>query len=131
MTTPSAARAAVGVLLILIAGCGETTSRPKVKGKVTYNGQPLANKTLILTLEGAQGVSQSLPLGPDGSFDGEVPQPGTYRVSIAESMAVMEGLDRKRKDGPKIAAKYHAAATSDFKVTIDRRSNEKTIDLRD
>src|SRR5262249_32805125 len=98
MTTPTAGRAAAGVLLILIAGCGETTSRPKVKGKVTYNGQPLANKTLILTLEGAQGVSQSLPLGPDGSFDGEVPQPGTYRVSIAESLAVMEGFDRKRKD---------------------------------
>ncbi|HEV3197914.1 MAG TPA: hypothetical protein VGZ73_08405 [Bryobacteraceae bacterium] len=131
MTTHNTSQIAAVVLLILITGCGKDEPRPKVRGKVTYNGWPLADKTLILTLEAAEGVSQSLPLGPDGGFDGEVPEPGTYKVSIAESMAVMEGIDKQRKDRPKIAAKYRAAVTSDAKVTFDLGTNEKAIDLKD
>jgi hypothetical protein len=131
MTSHNTWQIAAVVLLILITGCGKDAHRPKVRGKVTYNGRPLADKTLILTLEGAEGVSQSLPLGPDGGFDGEVPQPGTYKVSIAESMAVMEGIDKPRKDGPKIAPKYRSAVTSSAKVTFDPGMNEKAIDLTD
>jgi hypothetical protein len=64
-------------------------------------------------------------------FDGEVSKPGTYKVSVAESLAVMEGLEKPRKDGPKIAAKYNAAGTSDARVTIERGVNEKAIELKD
>jgi hypothetical protein len=133
MTTHPTRRAAGAGLLVLLlaAGCAQEAARPKVSGKVTYNGQPLADKTLILWLDGSDGVSQSLPLGPDGSFSGEVPQPGKYKVVIAESMAVMEGNAKARKDGPKVAAKYKAAATTDATVTIDRGENQKAIDLKD
>jgi hypothetical protein len=132
MPTPIFLRAAAGLLLLLAAGCGGTDdARPTVSGRVTYNGRPLADKTLILALEGADGVSQSLRVEPDGTFTGEVPKPGTYKVVIAESMAVMEGVEKARKDGPKVAAKYRAAATSDVTVAIDRGSNEKVIELRD
>ena len=132
MSTAIALRAAAAaVVLGLAAGCGGEEARPKVKGTLTYNGQPLPDKTLILTLEGSEGVSHSLQVGPDGTFDGEVSKPGTYKVSVAESMAVMEGIEKPRKDGPKIAAKYKSAGTSDARVTIDRGVNEKAIELKD
>ncbi|MBN9121359.1 MAG: hypothetical protein J0I06_19775 [Planctomycetes bacterium] len=130
MPTHTVLRAAAGLLFLLTVGCGGTDdARPKVSGKATYNGQPLANKTLMLTLE--DGASQSLHVGPDGTFTGEVPKPGTYKVVIAESMAVMEGVEKARKDGPKIAAKYRSAATSDVTVNVDRGSNEKLIEFKD
>ena len=122
---------APALVLALAAGCGGEEARPKVKGTLTYNGQRLADKTLILTLEGSEGVSHSFQVGPDGTFDGEVSKPGTYKVSVAESMAVIEGFEKPRKDGPKIAAKYKSAGTSDARVTIDRGVNEKAIELKD
>lgn len=134
MSTPISLRAAAGplfLLALLAAGCGTDAARPKVSGRVTYNGQPLADKTLILALEGVDGESQSIRVEPDGTFTGEVQKPGTYKVVIAESMAVMEGVEKPRKDGPKVATKYRAAATSDVTVAIDRGLNEKVIELKD
>ena len=131
MSTAIALRAAAAAAVLgLAAGCGGEEARPKIKGTVTYNGQRLTDKTLILTLEGSEGASHSLQVGPDGTFDDEVSKPGTYKVSVAESMAVMEGIEKPRKDGPKIASKYKAAATSDARVAIDRGINEKAIELK-
>ena len=131
MSTAIALRAAAAAMVLgLAAGCGGEEARPKVKGTLTYNGQRLTDKTLILTQEGSEGVSHSLQVGPDGMFDGEVSKPGTYKVSVAESMAVMEGIEKPRQDGPQIAAKYKAAGTSDARVTIDRGINEKAIELK-
>jgi hypothetical protein len=118
------------LLLVGLFGCSEET-RPKLKGTVTYNGQPLADKSLILSLQTDPGVSQTLALQSDGSFEGEAPISGTYKVVIAESRAVMEGMGKARKDGPKVASKYASAKTSDAVVTIDRGVNVRKIELKD
>lgn len=123
--------AVVALALALAAGCGGEAERPTVTGTLTSNGRPLGDKTLILTLEGEDGVSHSIDVGPDGKFAGEVSKPGTYKVSVAELRSVMEGVDKARKGGPNVATKYKAAGTSDARVTIDRGGNEKAIDLKD
>jgi hypothetical protein len=79
------------VTLILIAmGCG--ASQPGIKntpvdvtGKVSQGGQPVGNVAVSFQpLD--HGHMASLPVGPDGTFRGELIS-GTYAYSIAQSTA--------------------------------------------
>jgi len=135
MTHPSRRWAGLALALALAAGCNSGNSaRPQVQGHVTYHGAPVANRMLVLVFDapGADSFSQMLPLAPDGSFSGEVPQPGTYKVVIAESLAVMEGRTKKPADDKgKLPDKYKDAATSDLSWTVDRGSNQQDFELKD
>jgi hypothetical protein len=95
------------------------------------NGRPLADKTLTLVLDGPDPFSQSFQVNAQGKFSGSIPQPGTYKVVIKESMAVMEGVQKKKDDAQEVPEKYQAPASTDERVTIKPGSNELTIALKD
>ena len=66
--------------------------------------------------------------GQAGRVRGEVDQ---HDIENDRDARTVEGIDKPRKDGPKIAPKYRSAVTSSAKVTFDPGMNEKAIDLTD
>lgn len=122
----------LGVILGFVVGCGGEGSRPAVEGKVTYKGDPVADKTISLVKGTPPDViSQTLTIGADGAFTGEVPEPGDYKVIIGESLATMESGKKKAATGTKVPAKYAQAATSDVTWAIKNGSNRRDIELKD
>jgi hypothetical protein len=133
MNTFTIKRALCGplVALLLSAGCSKDVSRPRVQGTVTFQGNPVGSKTLALFSEGAPGefFAQKIPIGPDGTFSGEVPAPGTYKVVIEESLAVQEGARRPAGDQVKVPDKYRSVATTDLTWTIEKGDNSRDLVL--
>jgi hypothetical protein len=99
---------------------------------VTFHGQPVVGQTLALFSEGSAGefFSQKIPLRADGSFSGEVPAPGTYKVAIEEALAIQEGR-KAATDRPTIPQKYRKAATSGLVWTIEGSENYREFELAD
>jgi hypothetical protein len=131
MKTFTFRRAAGAFLVLLVLGVGcASKGRPRIHGKVTLNGQPLADR--MLTLFGGEGVdvfSQSVPILTDGSFSGEVPAPGTYKVVIQESLAAQEGNKPSTPDSAPVPPKYRDPATSDLTWTIEPGNNHRDFNL--
>jgi hypothetical protein len=123
-----------GVLLVLVlaAGCSETASRPRVEGTVTFKGDPVAGQTLAFYSEGGKGefFSHKVSLKADGTFSGEVPAPGNYKVAIEEAMAVQEGA-KPAKGRPAIPLKYRSPATSDLVWNIQAGDNKQDFVLKE
>jgi hypothetical protein len=120
-------------LLVLLAGCSQEGSRPRVEGKVTFQGKPLGGRTLTLVSEGAPGefFTQRIPILADGSFSGEVPAPGNYKVVIEESLAVQEGHASAGGTSKTIPPKYRAPATTDLVWTIQSGKNYQEFKLQE
>jgi hypothetical protein len=121
------------VLSLLCSGCTSGNSRARVKGKVTYRGDPVGNQTLTFFSEGAPGEfsAQHVPLEPDGSFEGEVSGPGKYTLVIEESLAVQENRQPVDKGRKPIPPKYRDRIRSELTWTIESGDNYKEIDLPD
>jgi hypothetical protein len=134
MTTLSRGCGLFGVLLLaaVVSGC-QGDGRVRVRGKVTVQGTPAAGQTLTLHSGGGAKdfFAVRLPIKADGSFEGEVPARGDYKVLIEESMAVMEG--RKPTGGPtlKIPARYRTAAGTDLVWPIHDADNFREFDLKE
>jgi hypothetical protein len=126
----------VVVLLVLlpVVGCGKpAVSRPKDQGQVTFQGGPVGDRTLALCSQGPEGdfFAQKLLLGPDGTFSGEVPVPGDYKVVIEESLAVQEGRKEAAANRVNIPEKYRSASTTDLVWSIVPGPNTRNIELTD
>jgi hypothetical protein len=121
------------LLLLLCCGCGSGDARVRVSGKVSSQGQPVGEQTLVLVSEGGAGefFTQSLPLQADGTFSGEVPVRGTYKVVIEESRAVQEGQKPADPGKKRIPAKYRSRDTSDLSWDIHKSDNYKEFDLKE
>jgi hypothetical protein len=118
---------------MLAAGCGKEDSRPRVQGRVTFQGEAVGGQTLTLVSEGAAGefFTQKIPLRADGTFSGEVPVPGNYKVVIEESLTVQEGRPPAGGNRRQIPAKYRAAATSGLVWTLQKGENNREFELQE
>jgi hypothetical protein len=138
---------AAPVLVLLVIGCGPSVNPnapATVKGKVTYNNNPVTGGTLIFHKDGGYPVV----IDPDGTYRGSsLPigeatvtvnteslnvKPQAYGGKKVESSPVPEGANT----GPqgqyvKIPAKYSDPKTSPLKVTIVRGEQEHNIELTD
>lgn len=124
------------LLLIAVFGCQRqsTLQTAPVTGKVTYQGKPVVQGTVVFTPEGS-GHAATGDIQPDGTFqlttskknDGAVP--GKYKVAVqvfpAEGGAVpgMEFAGGK----PPIPLKFMDAGTSG--LTAEIKAGENTLDL--
>jgi hypothetical protein len=126
--------AACGFLLLLVlgAGCSDSGSRPRVEGTVTFKGNPVAGQTLAFYSEGGKGefFSHKISLLADGTFSGQVPAPGNYKVAIEESMAVQEGT-KPATGRLTIPQKYRNPATSDLVWNIQAGDNKQDFVLKE
>jgi hypothetical protein len=70
--------------LVILAGCGPTTDRKEVSGKVTLDGVPLDGGSIRFSSTGEKKMSSGAMVN-DGQY--EIPRakgllPGTYRVEL-------------------------------------------------
>jgi hypothetical protein len=132
MLTPRPFRPLAGllVLLLLAAGCGKSASRPRLEGQVIFQGQGIGPLTLTLYSEGGPGefFTHKVSVHGDGTFSGEAPTPGKYKVVFEESLAAQEG---NRAAGPlqKVPLKYRAIATTDLEWIIQDGENSRELKL--
>jgi hypothetical protein len=84
--------AVLALLLLGLAGCGKTPSKPAaVQGRVSYRGALLPGGTIVFTPDTARGGSGPLAraeIQPDGTYslrteDQAGAYPGWYRVTVA------------------------------------------------
>jgi hypothetical protein len=116
----------------MVAGCNQDVSRPRIRGTVTFEGKPVSAQTLVLYSEGAAGdfFSQRIPLLADGTFSGDVPAPGNYKVAIEESLAVQEGA-KPARNSVTVPQKYRQPGTSNLIWSIQPGDNYQAFELKE
>ena len=135
------AAAALGVGVALVAvnnGCSRRAApaTSTVSGKVTFQGEPLAEGLIVFTPDpdrGGTGKSARGDLGPDGTFqltiNGEMTiPPGWYRVAIAPAPRYERGsvrdrtpfpLELSRPDRSQVVREVKAGQDNRFEFTIE------------
>ncbi|MCI0748816.1 MAG: hypothetical protein L0Y58_25700 [Verrucomicrobia subdivision 3 bacterium] len=81
-----AALPAVAMLMAMIAGCGPTSDRLPISGRITLDGEPLDSGSIRFTSLEGQELLASGALIQNGQY--QIPQekglrPGTYRVEMS------------------------------------------------
>lgn len=100
---PVGSLAAGAAAVALSGGCGSNTPQAglaTVRGKITFNGQPVAGGLVVFTPDprrGGGGKPARSQTAPDGSFqlqleDSNAIPPGWYRVSLAPPPAIPDPL---------------------------------------
>jgi hypothetical protein len=121
------------IAAMLVAGCTPQASRPHIKGRVIFKGEPVGGQTLTLYSEGTAGefFTHKIPLRADGTFSGEVSAPGNYTVVIEESLAAQEGRQAGGEKRMAIPPKYRKATTSGYVWPIHKGDNSREITLEE
>jgi hypothetical protein len=135
----AAASLGVGVGLVAIHGGCNRKAAPApstVSGKVTFQGEPLAEGLIVFAPDpdrGGTGQSARGDMGPDGSFqlsiNGETTiPPGWYRVAIAPAPRYERGsvrdrtpfpLELSRPDRSHVVREVKAGQDNRFEFTIE------------
>jgi hypothetical protein len=76
--------------VLAVTGCGEKSNTLAVRGKVAYQGKPLASGAISFYPEKGQPVFATL--SPDGDYQIEL-GPGEYAVTIAASNPLPPGFE--------------------------------------
>lgn len=126
-------RAAVGLAVALLAGCGD--SQPTLTGVVTLDGAPLANGNISF-LPAGEGAGASATIGPDGAYDvrtGSVRglAPGEYVVTVSANgpPITKRGSDLPLPGKLLTPKKYSTSRTSDLRATVQPGENTLNFEL--
>jgi hypothetical protein len=132
--------------LLLLSGCGPSAGA--LSGKVTYRGKELSTGSVLLL--GSDGIPQTAPIGPDGSFrfDNVPPGPARFGVSSPSPAAQQRQIVTRAKtsaDRPRpapasaavrspwfpIPAKFAMPETSGLACTVTGHGDTHHIVLTD
>ena len=122
----------IGTLLLVLAGCGESTGG--VSGKVTYQGQAVTNGSIEFHMKN-KGIAQGAKLDSAGKFTMSSPLPtGTYQVYYAPPL--VEPQDPAKKGlAPEVKitvpTKYHDMQSSNMSVEVKSGKNDIPIEFKD
>ena len=117
------ALALVAVGLAAAAGCGGGEGLHKVKGTVSYDGQPVAEGRILFRNTGGDGRAYSAPV-VNGAYE-VMCEPGSMRVEITATRPVPGKFTKGANGEPDpipltemyIPAKYNTATTLTAEVT--------------
>jgi len=118
-------------LTLTLPGCGPSVSVGQVGGKVTCDGQPVAEGVVTFHNPDTGDAAQA-ELKPDGTFqvsnaEGGLP-PGDYRVTIMPPTVQLPDTAETEgglgfKEVTNIPEKYRSAKTSELTATVQTGSN--------
>lgn len=117
------AAVALLVVAVVLPGCGRRFPMAEVSGKVTLDGEPLSDATVMFVPE--KGFAAAGTLQPDGTFRLISGRPGDGAVIGSHKVAVMPA-DPEKAHFPK---KYMNAETSGFAVEVKAGKNRFEFDL--
>jgi hypothetical protein len=125
VSVPASLVAGVLGLLLAGAGCGSADRPIDIRGKVTFQGQPVA-EGMVQFNETKTGHGAEVPLGPDGTYEAKLPA-GTYTAVILPPL-IMESRggppDPQFKKVKNIPEKYRSTVTSGLTAAV---SADKTV----
>ncbi len=120
------------VALSLLSGCDSGPLVSAVHGKVTLDGKPLPNATLVFTPEkaGRSSLGRTNDAGEykllfNSDKDGAIV--GTTRVRITVAEEYTDSRDRSRMRPELVPAKYNEQ--SELVVEVEPKDNEINFDL--
>lgn len=128
-------------VLGLLAGCGggAPPERPtgKVSGKVTFNGKPVTEGTVVFE-NLKESVTRGAKLGAEGKYHEEKVPALSYSVYIIPKPPENAGGPASSPDGkpvvasaPDIPEKYRLPATSGFTATVkEGATTESTFEMK-
>jgi hypothetical protein len=118
-------RAAVAVLVlaVVLTGCSRRFPMAEVSGKVTLDGKPLSDATVMFVPE--KGFAAAGTLQPDGTFRLISGRPGDGAVIGSHKVALMPA---DPLDTP-IPTKFRSAETSGLSVEVKAGKNSFEFDL--
>jgi hypothetical protein len=138
LLVPVAALALGAAFIAVPGGCGRKSApaAATVRGKVIYQGEPLAVGIIVFAPDpdrGGSGKPASSEMAADGTFqltqgDGAAVVPGWYRVAIAPAPQYAPGslrdrvpfpLDLARPDRSKVFREVKAGQDNVFEFTIE------------
>jgi hypothetical protein len=128
---------AVGAVASGLGGCGGDANMARVKGRVTYDGQPLTTGEVSFSSVDGGRVAMS-NIDSKGNYELRtsttvvgVP-PGSYKVKIL-AVEQKSGMDQDGKPFPAkylIPEKYGDVATSGLTATVEKGKPEINFDLK-
>jgi hypothetical protein len=126
---------AVGILTAGTVGCSSGPATSPVKGKVTFQGKPVAEGTVTF-LNPTEGGAAEAQINKDGSytFQGGV-LPGEYLVVITPLMHIVDTDPGKsppapmEKLAPDIPPKYRQQGTTKLRASVKPGPNEFPFDM--
>jgi hypothetical protein len=117
----------VTVVGFVVAGCGPEFPLAEVSGKVTVNGKPLPEGTVLFVPQaGPAGVSD---LGEDGSYKMQSRKPGDGALIGIHKVAIMPPFRPKLANAPKVPSKYRDPSTSGLTAEVKKGENHLDFDL--
>ena len=125
----------MGILVAFVASCSNAPPAGKVRGKVTFKGQPVKEGTVTL-LNPKEG----------GAYEAQIATGGAYAVSnpvlVAEYLVVVTPLTEIKdtdpgksppspveKPAPDIPRKYRMQGTTTLRAAVKAGDNEFNLDL--
>ena len=127
-TASAAGSAAFALLVIVAAGCGDSSGEVFIHGHISYRGEAINNG--VLTFFPARGRPISATLTRDGAYTSRLP-PGQYRVIVTVGVNLPTGW----KEGdpipePKfvLPAQYTSRSETSLRKTVSE-SQKAPIDF--
>jgi hypothetical protein len=126
---PALVVALLPLLFVAIAGCGGGQPTGTVKGKVTFDGAPYTDASVIfLDMETGQAGSANIQAG--GTFAIEKPLPvGTYTVYLAPKPVEQTAEPVPVTIDETVPDKYWNEASSDIKIEVEEGENDVAVEL--
>lgn len=145
---PARAFSSVLSFLFLVAGCGGEPGLARVKGRVTYKGQPVASGQIFFSPEAGGTRGAQADLASDGSYDlgtfgpGDGAYVGKHKVSIVaqgpdkpippKMKGKMMAEDMQGSGDPLVPRKYFSAETSGLAAeVVAGKTNTFDFELHD
>jgi hypothetical protein len=123
---------AVLAALVLFAGCGRTDGTYDLRGKVTYQGQPVTHGTVMFNPTSAGSPPVLGRIGSDGTYQVRA-APGEYKVLVTVMTEVDPNLE---PDAPGytpskslIPARYSNPLATPLQAIVTEGSNVVDLEL--
>jgi hypothetical protein len=123
------------LIVSISGGCSQGPASGKVRGKVTFKGQPVKEGTVTL-LNPKEGGAYEAQIGAEGAY--AVPNPvavGEYLVEVKPLVTIVDTDPGKsppapvEKPAPDIPKKYRQQGTTTLKASVKQGDNEINFEM--
>jgi hypothetical protein len=116
---------AAAVVSFTFSGCASRWEMGQVAGRITYQGQPLPEGTVMFVPE--TGLASAGGIRPDGTYRLFTRSPWDGTVVGKHKVCVAPPFEASSPNYPKFSGKYQSQETSGWEVEV--KSGENTFDF--